>query len=83
MSIGMKINEYLNETIQTKKNMRRRINQLDTDLREIKANNKDIIKERDMYKTKLKLLKREFTEYKKEAKQIIEELTTELKKVSK
>lgn len=78
-----KIKDYLTETIQTKKNMRRRINQLDTDLREIKANNKDIIKERDMYKTKLKLLKREFTEYKKEAKQIIEELTEELKKVSK
>lgn len=78
-----KIKDYLTETIQTKKNMRRRINQLDTDLREIKANNKDIIKERDMYKTKLKLLKREFTEYKKESKQIIEELTTELKKVSK
>lgn len=78
-----KIKDYLTETIQTKKNMKKRIIQLDNDLKEIKANNKDIIKERDMYKTKLKLLKREFTEYKKEAKQIIEELTTELKKVSK
>lgn len=78
-----KIKDYLTETIQTKKNMKKRIIQLDDTLREIKANNKDIIKERDMYKTKLKLLKREFTEYKKEAKQIIEELTTELKKVSK
>lgn len=78
-----KIKCYLEETIQTKRNMRKRIVDLDRDLKEIKANNKDIIKERDMYKTKLKLLKREFTEYKKEAKKIIEELTTELKKVSK
>ena len=78
-----KIKDYLTETIQTKKNMKKRIIQLDDDLKEIKANNKDLIKERDMYKTKLKQIKREFTEYKRESKQIIEELTKELKKVSK
>ena len=49
--------------------MRKRIVDLDRDLKEIKANNKDLIKERDMYKTKLRDIKREFTEYKKESKQ--------------
>lgn len=78
-----KIHDYLEETIQTKRNMRKRIVDLDRDLKEIKANNKDLIKERDMYKTKLRDIKREFTEYKRESKQIIEELTKELKKVSK
>lgn len=79
MSIGMKINEYITETIQTKKGMRRRINQLDEEITNIKKNNEKLIKDKDMYKTKLRNLKKEYIEYKIEAEQIIDELTKELK----
>lgn len=76
-----KIKDYLTETIQTKRNMKKRIIQLDDSLREIKANNKDLIKERDMYKTKLRKLKQEYTEYKKEMQLLIDRYEKELKKV--
>lgn len=76
-----KIHDYLEETIQTKRNMKKRIVNLDRDLKEIKANNKDIIKERDMYKTKLRKLKQEYTEYKKEMQLLIDRYEKELKKV--
>lgn len=76
-----KIKCYLEETIQTKRNMKKRIIQLDDTLREIKANNKDLIKERDMYKTKLRKLKQEYTEYKKEMQLLIDRYEKELKKV--
>lgn len=76
-----KIHDYLEETIQTKKNMKKRIIQLDNDLKEIKANNKDLIKDKDMYKTKLRKLKQEYTEYKKEMQLLIDRYEKELKKV--
>jgi hypothetical protein len=75
-----KIKDYLTETIQTKKNMKKRILQLDDDLKEIKANNKDLIKERDMYKTKLRTLKQEYTEYQKEMELILNKYEKELKR---
>lgn len=75
-----KIKCYLEETIQTKRNMKKRIIQLDDDLKEIKANNKDLIKERDMYKTKLRTLKQEYTEYQKEMELILNKYEKELKR---
>lgn len=75
-----KIKDYLTETIQTKRNMKKRIIQLDDDLKEIKANNKDLIKERDMYKTKLRTLKQEYTEYQKEMELILNKYEKELKR---
>lgn len=81
MSFKNKLSDYLTETIQTKRNMKKRIIQLDDTLREIKANNKDLIKEKDMYKTKLRKLKQEYTEYKKEMQLLIDRYEKELKKV--
>lgn len=51
------IKEYLLNTIQTKKNMRRRIYQLETELKEARENERDAIKQKDVYKAKLKKLK--------------------------
>lgn len=89
-SIGKRINEYITETIETKRNLKKQIalmkeqnDKLMETIKERDLNQKDIIKERDMYKTKLRQLKIEFTEYKRESQEIIDELTKELKKVSK
>ena len=51
------VKEYLLETIQTKHNMRKRIYQLEADLKEARENEKDAIKQKDIYKAKLKKIK--------------------------
>ena len=52
------IKEYLLTTIQTKKNMRKRIYQLEEQLKEAKANEKYAIEQKEKYKQKLKKQKR-------------------------
>ena len=52
--IKEKILEYLELTIQTKRNMRKRIYQLEEELKETKANEKYAIEQMNKYKTKYK-----------------------------
>lgn len=52
------IKEYLLVTIQTKHNMRKRIYQLEADLKEARANERYAIEQKDKYKEKLKKQKR-------------------------
>ena len=75
-----KIKDYLTETIQTKRNMKKRIIQLDEELTIIKKNNVKLIKDKDMYKTKLRTLKQEYTEYQKEMELILNKYEKELKR---
>ena len=56
------VKEYLLNTIQTKKNMRRRIYQLEEDLREARLNEKDAIKQKDKYKASNQKLRRKLKE---------------------
>ena len=56
------VKEYLLNTIQTKKNMRRRIYQLEEDLKEARLNEKDAIKQKDKYKESNKKLRRKLKE---------------------
>ena len=52
------IRNYLETTIQTKRNMRKRIYQLEADLKEARANEKYAIEQKDKYKEKLKKQRR-------------------------
>lgn len=56
--IKEKIIEYLELTIQTKRNMRRRIYQQDNEIRELKLSIADVIKQKDKYKESNRLLRR-------------------------
>lgn len=58
------IREYLIETIQTKRNMRKRIYQLEAENRELKLSIKDVIKQKDNYKETNKKLRRKIKEMK-------------------
>ena len=55
---------YISETITTKRNMRRRIYQLENENRELKLNLKDMIKQKDNYKETNKKLRRKIKEMK-------------------
>lgn len=56
--IKEKIIEYLELTIQTKRNMRRRIYQLEAENKELKLDIADVIKQKDKYKESNKQLRR-------------------------
>lgn len=56
--IKEKIIEYLDLTIQTKKNMRKRIYQLEAENKELKLDIADVIKQKDKYKEALKKYRR-------------------------
>lgn len=51
------IKEYLLNTIQTKKNMRKRIYELEKDLKEARENERYAIAQKDKYREKLKKIK--------------------------
>lgn len=51
------IKEYLLNTIQTKKNMRKRIYELEKDLKEARLNERYAIAQKDKYREKLKKIK--------------------------
>ena len=51
------IKEYLLNTIQTKRNMRKRIYQLEDQLKEAHKNEQYAIEQKDIYKAKLKKLR--------------------------
>ena len=53
-----KIIEYLELTIQTKRNMRKRIYQLEAENKELKLDIADVIKQKDKYKESTRLLRR-------------------------
>lgn len=52
------IKNYLETTIQTKRNMRKRIYQLEADLKEARQNERYAIEQKDKYKEKLKKQRR-------------------------
>lgn len=56
------IKEYLLNTIQTKRNMRKRIYQLEEDLKEARANERDAIEQKDKYKASNQKLRRKLKE---------------------
>lgn len=60
------IKEYLNETIYTKKNMRRRIYQLEDENKELKLNIKDITAQKEKYKETNRKLRKKINERKGE-----------------
>lgn len=62
--IGDLIKQYLKETIYTKKNMRKRIYQLEDELKSIKENEKYIIEQRNKYKEVNRKLRRKLKERK-------------------
>lgn len=77
---------YLTETIETKRSLKRQIEQmrihndkLMDSIQERDLNIKDILKQKDKYKSQLRQYKRDLTE----ANKRIKELEKELKKVSK
>lgn len=63
------IKEYLVNTIQTKKNMRKRIYQLEADLKEARTNEKDAIVQKDKYKEVNKRLRKQLNELKEKRKE--------------
>lgn len=62
--IKEKIIEYLELTIQTKNNMRKRIYQLEAENKELKLSIADVIAQKDKYKESNRLLKRKQKEAK-------------------
>ena len=56
------IKEYLLNTIQTKKNMRKRIYQLEEEIREYKKNEKYLIEQKEKYKKSNTRLRRKLKE---------------------
>lgn len=56
------IKEYLLNTIQTKRNMRKRIYQLEADLKEARTNEKYAIEQKDKYKASNQKLRRKLKE---------------------
>lgn len=63
------IKEYLVNTIQTKKNMRKRIYQLEANLKEARTNEKDAIVQKDKYKEVNKRLRKQLNELKEKRKE--------------
>lgn len=63
------IKEYLVNTIQTKKNMRKRIYQLEADLKEARLNEKDATEQKDKYKEVNKRLRKQLNELKEKRKE--------------
>lgn len=59
------INEYLEVTVQTKKNMKERIYQLEKDVKEARDNEKFAIDLMNKYKKKYRELKKEIRKYEK------------------
>jgi hypothetical protein len=59
---------YIIETIYTKRNMRRRIYQQDEEIRELKLDIKDTIKQKDKYKESNKKLRKQIIELKRKEK---------------
>lgn len=51
------VREYFNETIITKRKMRKRITQLEDELKEARQNEKYAIEQKDKYKEKIKKMK--------------------------
>lgn len=60
------LNEYLEITVQTKKNMKERIYQLEKDVKEAKENEKFAIDLMNKYKKKYRDLKKEIRTWKQE-----------------
>lgn len=60
------LNEYLKITIQTKKNMKERIYQLEKDVKETRDNEKYAIEQMNIYKKKYRDLKKEARTWKQE-----------------
>lgn len=58
------IKGYIRETIYTKRNMRRRIYQLEQENKELKLDLQDMIKQKDKYKESNKNLRRKIKENK-------------------
>lgn len=58
------IKGYIRETIYTKRNMRRRIYQLEQENKELKLDLQDVIKQKDKYKENNKNLRRKIKENK-------------------
>lgn len=63
------IKEYLLNTIQTKKNMRRRIYQLEERIKEAEKNEQYSIQQTNKYKTKCKLQNKKINELKQKLKE--------------
>lgn len=59
------INEYLEVTVQTKKNMKERIYQLEKDIKEARKNEEYAIEQMNKYKKKYRELKKEIRKYEK------------------
>lgn len=81
--IKEKILNYLEATIQTKHNMRKRIYQLEEELKEARANERYITNQYTSYKKLNKQYKQTITEYKKTLQQYcieIKELQKTIKK---
>lgn len=60
------IREYLNETIYTKRNMRRRIYQLEDENKELRLNIKDITAQKERYKESNRKLRKKINNRKGE-----------------
>ena len=60
------LNEYLKITVQTKKNMKERIYQLEKDVKEARDNEKYAIEQMNIYKKKYRDLKKETRTWKQE-----------------
>ena len=60
------LNEYLEMTVQTKKNMKERIYQLEKDVKEARDNEKYAIEQMNIYKKKYRDLKKETRTWKQE-----------------
>jgi hypothetical protein len=63
------IKEYLINTIQTKKNMRKRIYQLEEQLKEARANERYAVEQKDKYKETNKKLRKQINELKEKRKE--------------
>lgn len=60
------IKEYLNETIYTKRNMRKRIYQLEDENKELRLNIKDLTTQKERYKESNRKLRKKINERKGE-----------------
>lgn len=58
------IRDYLNETIYTKRNMRKRICQLENEIKVYRENLKDVIQQKDKYKESNRKLRKKLIEVK-------------------
>lgn len=78
-----KINEYLNATIKTKKNMQKRIFELEKENKDLKLNSEKLIKDKDKYKTKLSSLNNEFNLLEMNYKLLTNDFNKVVKKIEK